>query len=123
MWKVKAKEATYSKDQKVAQLQSPIGQLFQDGKPVYNITAQTGEIEQDGEKLFLKGQIVAKAPLHNLVLRGNELEWRPKEDLLIVRNKLTGNHPQLQAVAHFRLIVTKAKKLQIEGQRILAKSI
>ena len=116
MWKVKAKEATYSKDQKTAQLQSPIGQLFQDGKPVYNITAQTGEIEKDGEKLFLKGQIVAKAPLHNLVLRGNELEWRPKEDLLIVRNQLTGSHPQLQAVAQEARVKSRAALVELQGK-------
>ena len=44
IWKVKSKQATYSKDRKIAQLQSPNGQLFQDGKPLYYITAQKGEI-------------------------------------------------------------------------------
>jgi len=56
VWKVKAEEAT-SKDKKVAQVQKPTGELFQDGKPVYQIIA--AEIQQDGKQLFLKGQIVS----------------------------------------------------------------
>lgn len=115
IWKVKAQAATYSKDRKVAQVQSPNGELFQDGKPVYQITAQAGEIEQDGKQLFLKGKIVATDPRNNLVLRGNELEWRPKEDLLIVRNRLTGSHPQLQAVAQEARVFSRSKRIEFLG--------
>ncbi len=115
IWKVESKQATYSKDRKIAQVQNPTGQLFQDGKPVYQITALTGEIEQDGERLFLKGQIVAKAPQYNLVLRGNELEWRPKEDLLLVRNQLTGTHPQVQAVAQEARVRSRKSLIELQG--------
>ncbi len=114
-WKVNAKQATYSKDRRVAQVQSPNGQLYQDGKPLYYITAQTGEIEQDGEKLFLKGNIVAKDPARNLVLRGNELEWRPKQALLIVRNQLTGNNPQVQVVAKEAQVFSRAERVELYG--------
>lgn len=114
-WKVNAKQATYSKDRRVAQVQSPSGQLYQDGKPLYYITAQTGEIEQDGEKLFLKGNIVAKDPARNLVLRGNELEWRPKQALLIVRNQLTGNNPQVQVVAKEAQVFSRAERVELYG--------
>lgn len=115
IWKVKGKAATYSKDRKVALVQSPNGQLFQDGKPVYNITAQTGEIQQDGQTLFLKGNIVAKEPRNDLVLRGNELEWRPKEDLLIVRNRLTGNNPQMQVVAQEARVKSRLGLIELQG--------
>lgn len=115
IWKVLAKQATYSKDRKIAQLKSPNGQLFQDGKPLYYITAQTGEIQQDGKKLFLKGNIVAKDPSRNLVLRGNELEWLPKQALLIVRNRLTGNNPQVQVVAREAQVFSRAQRIELYG--------
>jgi LPS export ABC transporter protein LptC len=57
-----AKHALYSQDKKTAQLQSPRGELFQDGKVAYKITGTQGEIQQDGKQLFLKGQIVATDP-------------------------------------------------------------
>ncbi len=116
IWIVKAKQATYSKDRRVAQVENPIGNLFQDGKSVYQITAKEGEIEQDGEQLFLKGQIVATDPRNNLVLRGNELEWRPKEDLLIVRNQLTGSHPQVQAVAQEARVFSRTGRIELQGK-------
>lgn len=79
IWKVKAKQALYSKDKKVAQVQKPEGELFQDGKLVYKISAQQGEVQQDGKQLFLKGQIVATDPRNGVVLRGSELEWQPQK--------------------------------------------
>jgi LPS export ABC transporter protein LptC len=114
-WKVKSQQAIYSKDRKIAQVQNPIGQLFQDGKPVYDITAKTGEIQQDGATLLLKGDIVAKAPANNLVLRGNELEWQPNQDLLIVRDRLTGQHPQMQTVAQEARVRSRAGIVEFLG--------
>lgn len=121
VWKVKAEEATYSKDKKVAQVQKPTGELFQDGKPVYQVIAQHGEIQQDGKQLFLKGQIVATDPRNGLVLRGNELEWRPQSDLLIVRNQLTGTHRQVQAVAQEARVFSRAGRIELQG-RVVAKA-
>lgn len=116
VWKVKAKQAIYSNDKKVASVQSPTGELFQDGKSVYQISAQQGGIQQDGKRLFLKGKIVATDPQNGIVLRGNELEWRPQEDLLIVRNQLTGTSRQVQAVAQEARAFSRARRIQLQGK-------
>jgi LPS export ABC transporter protein LptC len=101
LWKVKAKQATYSKDKKTAQIEKPTGDLFQDGKVVLQVSANSGEVQirQTGNKIFLKGQIKATDIRNGAIFRGDELEWSPKEDLLVVRNNLKGEHPQLQATA------------------------
>ena len=116
VWKMKAGQATYSKDKKVAQVKSPSGELFQDGKPVYQIRAQQGEIQQDGKQLFLKGDIVATDPRNGLVLRGNELEWLPQQDLLIVRNQLRGTHRQVQTVAQEARVFSRASRVELQGR-------
>jgi len=116
VWKVKAKQATYSQDKKVAQVKSPTGELFQDGKSVYQISAQQGEIQQDGKRLFLTGQIVATDPRNGVLLRGNELEWRPQEDLLIVRKQLTGTHRQMQVVAQEARTFSRASRIELQGR-------
>ncbi len=116
VWKVKAKQATYSQDKKVAQVKTPTGELFQDGKSVYQISAQQGEIQQDGKRLFLTGQIVATDPRNGVVLRGNELEWRPQEDLLIVRKQLTGTHRQMQVVAQEARAFSRASRIELQGR-------
>ncbi len=115
IWKVRAKQAKYTKEKQIGAAESPYGELYQDGKVVYQVQAQMADIEQDGKQLFLKGKIVATDPRNGIVLRGNELEWRPKEDLLIVRNQLNGTHKQLQAVAQEARVKTREQRIEFSG--------
>lgn len=116
LWKVKAKQARYSQDQKVATVQAPEGELFQDGKLVYKIKARSGEVRKDGQTILLKDQIVATDVQSGAILQGNELEWRPKEDILWVRNNLTGTHPQLQASAQEAKAYSRSRRIEFFGQ-------
>jgi LPS export ABC transporter protein LptC len=121
IWKVKAKEAKYTTDKQMGQAQSPEGELYQDGKVVYQIKAEKADIKQDGKQLFLQGKIVATDPRNGIVFQGNELEWRPQEDLLIVRNQLNGSHKQLQATAQEAKVKTREQRVEFSGG-VVAKS-
>ncbi|MDZ7960714.1 MAG: LPS export ABC transporter periplasmic protein LptC [Aulosira sp. DedQUE10] len=116
IWKVNAKQAKYTKEKQIGQAESPYGELYQDGQIVYQIKAERADIEQDGKQLFLKGKIVATDPRNGIVLRGNELEWRPKEDLLIVRNQINGTHQKLQAVAQEARVKTREQRMEFSGK-------
>ncbi|MEH2232147.1 MAG: LPS export ABC transporter periplasmic protein LptC [Nostoc sp.] len=122
IWKVRAKTAQYTKEKQIGQAESPYGELYQDGKIVYQIKADVADIEQDGKQLFLKGKIFATDPSNGIVLQGNELEWRPKEDLLIVRNKINGTHKKLQAVAQEVRVKTREQRMEFSGG-VIANSI
>lgn len=115
LWKVQAQEAKYTTDKKIGAAKSPQAQLYQDGKIVYYIKANQADILQDGKQLFLKGEIVATDPRNGIVLMGNELEWRPEEDLLIIRNKLRANRKNLQAVAKEARAKTREEKVELLG--------
>ncbi|MBH8562287.1 LPS export ABC transporter periplasmic protein LptC [Nostoc sp. CENA67] len=116
IWKVQAKRAKYTKEKQIGQAENPYGELYQDGKIVYQIKAEQADIEQDGKQLFLKGKIFATDPSNGIVLQGNELEWRPQEDLLIVRNQLNGTHKQLQAVAQEARVKTREQRVDFSGK-------
>ncbi|QSJ17480.1 LPS export ABC transporter periplasmic protein LptC [Nostoc sp. UHCC 0702] len=116
IWKVQAKRAKYTKEKQIGQAENPYGELYQDGKVVYQIKAEQADIEQDGKQLFLKGKIFATDPSSGVVLQGNELEWRPQEDLLIVRNQLNGSHKQLQAVAQEARVKTREQRVEFSGK-------
>lgn len=122
IWKVNAKQAKYTKEKQIGNAENPYGELYQDGKIVYKITADKADIRQDGKQLFLKGKIVATDPENGVVLRGNELEWRPTEDLMIVRNQLNGTHKQLQAVAQEAKVKTREQRIDFSGG-VVAKSV
>lgn len=115
LWKVKAQQARYRKDQKIADVQNPTGELFQDGKLVYRVKSKTGEVQQDGKKIFLKGDIVATDVRSGAILKGNELEWQPQADILLVRNNLTGTHPQMQASAKEAKVFSRAQRMEFFG--------
>jgi len=118
LWKVKAKQATYTKDKNTAQIEKPTGDLYQDGKIVLQVSANSGEVQirQTGNKIFLKGQITATDIRNGAVFKGDELEWSPKDDLLVVRNNLKGSHPQLQASAKEARYFTRKQHLELFGQ-------
>jgi len=122
VWKVRSKKAIYTKEKQIGKAESPVGELYQDGKPVYQIQTDEADIEQDGQKLFLKGKIIATDPINGIVLQGNELEWLPQEDLLIVRNQLKGTHKQLQAVAQEARVKTREQRIEFSGG-VIANSV
>ncbi|MGF1570099.1 MAG: LPS export ABC transporter periplasmic protein LptC [Nodosilinea sp.] len=115
LWRVEGDEVTYSPDQKVAYVTRPDGQLFQDGEAIYNVTGDTGEIRENGTVIFLRGNIVATGVKNGSVLRGNELEWRPNEDVLIMREQITGSHPQIRAVANEARVYNRENRMELEG--------
>jgi len=116
LWTVKAKQATYSTDKKTANVETPKGDLFQDGVLVLQVSAARGVVQEDGKTIFLQGQIVATDPRNGAVLKGDELEWRPKEDLLILRNNLIGTHPKLKATAKEGRYFSRPQRLDLQGQ-------
>ncbi|PSB25061.1 LPS export ABC transporter periplasmic protein LptC [Stenomitos frigidus] len=115
-WKVKATQASYSKDKKIARLQQPTGEFFQDGKSVLQVKGQQGEVQQNGQTIFLRGKITATDPRDGLVMQGDELEWQPRNDLVIVRNNLTGTHRQLKIAAKEGRLFTRTQRLELQGQ-------
>ncbi|WP_413199169.1 LPS export ABC transporter periplasmic protein LptC [Nostoc piscinale] len=116
LWTVKAKKARYTKEKEIAQAENPYGELYQDGKIVYQIKADLADIEQDGKRLFLKGKIVATDPTNGVVLQGNEMEWLPKDGLLIMRNQINGRHKQLQAIAQEARVKTREQVAEFIGK-------
>jgi LPS export ABC transporter protein LptC len=116
LWKVKAKQATYSRDRKAAKVTEPTGELYQDGKVVFKVAAQAGEVLQDGQRIFLRGKIVATDVRDGLMLNGNELEWRPKEDIVFVRNNVTGTRQTWKTTAKNGQYLTRKRRLELTGQ-------
>ncbi len=118
LWKVRAKQAVYTPDKQLAKVQSPSGELYQDGKPAYKIQAKEGEIRQDGNRIFLRGDVVATDVESGSVMRGNELEWRPKQDLMIVRGNLRGTHPKLTLSANEGRVQRRQQRVELSGNII-----
>ncbi|MBL1175905.1 LPS export ABC transporter periplasmic protein LptC [Pantanalinema sp. GBBB05] len=115
-WRVKAIRANYNKDKKLARVQQPNGEFYQDGKLIIRATAENGEVQQNGKNIFLRGKIVATDVRDGMVLKGNELEWRPKEELLLIRDNVTGTRKEVDASANAGRYLTRKRELTLDGK-------
>lgn len=116
VWSIKAEEAEYSPDQKIATVTNPIGDLLQDGEKIYNVEAKSAEVHQDGEVIYLRGNVVATDTRDGAVLKGEELEWRPKNNAIFVRGGIQGTHPQMNASAQEAKVMTRDRTVEITGK-------
>lgn len=115
-WKINAKRAVYSPDQKTAQLEDITGNLYQDGKVVLQVEAKRGTVKKDGKEIVLRDQFVATDPRNGATIRGENVVWRPQQDLLLVRQNFTGSHPKLTASANQGKYDTSKQRLELIGQ-------
>lgn len=86
LWRIKAKAVNYSPDSQKAELTELEGEFFQAGKTIYTVKADKGEVQQNGETLYLRGNLVATSTEGELTLQGERLKWQPKQDLLVMGN-------------------------------------
>jgi LPS export ABC transporter protein LptC len=115
-WKLVAEKGVYTPDRKKAKIANLKGDLYQDGKVVISLIANSGEVEQDGEKVVLRGDVTAKEIKNNLTLSGQIVEWRPNQDLLTISNGLRANHPKVSATAKEGTYRTRSAQVELIGQ-------
>jgi LPS export ABC transporter protein LptC len=116
LWKLQAEKVSYGEDLSIARVQGLDGQLYEQGKPVFKITADQGEVKQSGQTVSLKGQIVATELQSNLVFKGPRLDWQSNLGLLQAKSGLRVTHPQLQLWTQWLQASSRTKRIQAKGK-------
>lgn len=115
-WKIKAESIVYSKNKQTAQLKVVTGNLLQDGDIILQISAETGEVRDNGNLILLNDNIIASDPRNGSIVRSNSVEWRPQANLLIARQNLRGTHANLEVTATEGRYFTDRESLELQGQ-------
>ncbi len=115
VWKIKADNVVYSEDKEVTTLNKVVGNLWQDETIILKISAKTGEIRDNGNIILLNQDIVASDPRNNSVINTDAVEWRPQENLLLIKEQLIGTHPNFKVTAQSGKYFTNIEQLEIEG--------
>lgn len=115
VWRMTADQAVYSQDRQTADVVKPLGEFLQDGEPTLKVQAESGQVLNDGEQIILTGQVVATDVESGAVLRGDELEWRTDEDLVIVRNNVIGTHPDFSIAADEARAALDEQRVEVMG--------
>jgi LPS export ABC transporter protein LptC len=116
LWKVRAQRGVYAPDRKTAKVTNITGDLYQDGQIILHLTAKSGELEQAGEKIVLRGDVVATETRNNLVLVGQEVSWQPKADLLTIRDRVRATKPTFQVDATEGKYISRKQQLDLAGK-------
>ena len=116
LWKVRAQHGVYAPDRKRAKVTNLDGDLYQDGQIILHVTAKTGEVEQAGEKVILRGDVVTKETRNSLILIGQEVEWQPKADLLTIRDRVQANQPKFQVNANEGKYLSRKQQMDLAGK-------
>lgn len=115
LWKIQAERSFYTQNSQTAHLEKLRGNLFENGQIALEVSALSGEIEQNGEVIFLKGDIVARDKRNGAVFQAKELKWYPKEGVLKVKKNVQGSHPQLEISASEGKYYSRQQRLELIG--------
>jgi LPS export ABC transporter protein LptC len=116
IWKIKAANIVYSEDKKTANLDQVVGNLLKDGKIIFQISAKTGKVQDNGNVIILNEQIIASDPRNNSVIESKSVEWRPQENLVLIKDNFTAIHPNLEVSATEGQYFTDIESLEIQGK-------
>jgi LPS export ABC transporter protein LptC len=117
-WRLKAKQATYTIDKKIAKVSDLAGELYQDGQVVMRLTAKTADVEQDGERVILRGDVTASETRNQLVVNSQELEWQASKDLLSIRKNISASNPQARATGQRGEYTSRQRRLEMFDQTV-----
>ncbi|MGK7895732.1 MAG: LPS export ABC transporter periplasmic protein LptC [Xenococcus sp. (in: cyanobacteria)] len=114
-WKIKSKQTTYSDDENIAYLKDITANLISNGELILQVSAEQGEVRDNNNLILLQDKIVAVDPRSNMILNSDRAEWRPQENILIIRENLQVNQSNLQVTADQAQYFTDRENLQLIG--------
>lgn len=114
-WRMIADQALYSQDQRDATIDNPSGQFFQENQPAFSVTADKGEVEQDGTKLLLLGNVVLTDEETGAMLKGDRMRWVPENNTIVMLKNITADHPDFKLAADEIRVWMDDDKVEVSG--------
>lgn len=122
LWEVQADQVIYSQDQQLAQVTAPKGVLYDGNRANLRVQARTGEIQQDGKRIVLTGQVVATDLKSGAVIRANKLEWAPDTGVIVMQGNIVGTHPKVRFSGQEARLVNAERRLDASGKVVILSS-
>ena len=115
LWKIKAKQAVYNRDKKEGTIVELKGELYQDGKVAFKISADKCAIKGDGKVISLSENIVAMNVNDGVELKGKDMEWQTQTNLLKLKNKFIATHKRVKVTGNEGQYFSKKRQAELVG--------
>jgi lipopolysaccharide assembly outer membrane protein LptD (OstA) len=119
LWKFQAQGVSYSEGQQVAKAKTLKGQLFEAGRPIFDIAAEGGTVRQTNQQVRLQGNIRVVDRQRKVLFRGKEAQWNAQSGQLLVENGLTVSHPKLQVWGNELQASKQGREVRITGNVVM----
>lgn len=116
VWELEAESVTYEPETRLALVDKPSGLLFENGTATYRVSATTGQVDESKPEIILRGTIVLEALIDKGVLTGDQLTWKPEEELFILEGNLTGTYEDIKFTGQRAELQNKIEELRVTGQ-------
>ncbi len=118
-WKIKSEQTVYSNDRQTANLEKVTANLLQDGKIILKVKGDEGKVLEQGNLVFLQGNVVATDARNQTIIQGDLVEWRPQEHILGLSQNFTATHQNIKLQAEKATYFTDTEKLEVSGKIIV----
>lgn len=118
-WKIRAENAVYGKNKRTAELKNVTGNLLKDGKIILQLSAERGEVRDNGNLVLLKDNIVATDPRNGGTISSDAVEWRPTDNLLLIRQNLRGDRDNVRVTATEGRYYTNSETLELRDKVVI----
>ena len=114
-WRMIADQALYSQDRRDATIEKPSGQFFQDDQPAFSVTADQGEVKQDGNKLTLNGNVIITDEDTGATIRGDRMRWLPEKNTIVLFDNIRAEHPDFKLTAQKVTVWIDDDRVDVSG--------
>lgn len=119
LWKFQAQGVTYGENQQVAQVKTIKGQLFEAGRPIFDLAAEGGTVQQTNQQVRLQGNIRIVDRQRKVLFRGKAAQWDAVSGRLRVQNGLTVSHPKVQLWANELEASEQGQTVSVTGNVVM----
>lgn len=114
-WRMIADQALYSQDRRDATIENPSGQFFQDEHPAFSVSADQGEVKQDGNTLVLNGNVIITDEDTGATLKGDLMRWIPEDNTIVLLDNISADHPDVKLTAQEITVWVDEDRVEIRG--------
>ena len=121
LWEITSPEARYDLNRRLAQARQLRGVLYQQGKPLYRVSASNAVVVNDGEVVLVEGptELVRLDPDRPAVITARRLRWYPAEERMDIDRAPKATQGDLELTAGLARFRIDADRLELRERPLL----
>ena len=115
-WILSSPEARYELTRRMVRAKNPIGKLYNNNNPSFEIKADFAVVINDGEQIILEGDVqLQQLNGQKILIKGHRLIWRPEFSQLVMDQKPMAFDEQSRITANIATLQQDTNNLTLNG--------